>query len=342
VALHTLSGGLSGGVGGAVGAMTVSSSAKTLDELQAQTAQALVDAGMSTQSAKLLSSVASSSVAIASGAVVGGATGGTTSSMVSGATTAYTTDANNRKLHPDERQKLSALKLGKSKEEQTKLDAASCYLVHCEAQYALGTPQYIQAKALYDQGAKLTSEQNLLKDTGMFTYTTKDNLSNGKFIIITTTSLSDQTKDGNERAQQTQSILLVRQRQTSVADGAAFVSKTAGQWSAASTSYGAYLNASPTAQSKAAAAVMYGQALLATEIGFGASIVEQTLRPNVGKGVTDLVVDIGADRINKYFPIGTSFTNEVSEKMKNSDSTTLMQDRLNSINNNLFGIGVKK
>jgi hypothetical protein len=212
--------------------------------------------------------------------------------------------------------------------------------VHCEAQYALGTPQYIQAKALYDQGAKLTSEQNLLKDTGMFTYTTKDNLSNGKFI--TTTSLSDQTKDTNERAQQTQSILLVRQRQTSVADGAAFVSKTAGQWSAASTSYGAYLNASPTAQSKAAAAVMYGQALLATEIGFGASIVEQTLRPNVGKGVTDLVVDIGAKAFNDRYPIYNIITNEVSEKMKNSDSTTLMQDRLNSINNNLFGIGVKK
>lgn len=172
VALHTLSGGLSGGVGGAVSNAVVSSNTDILNTMQSKTAQALVESGMSSDSANAIAKAISSTTATAMGAAAGTLAGGTTTSAIIGATTAFTTDMNNRQLHPDEKQKLSSLKLGKSKEEQQKLDAASCYLTHCEAQYAIGSPQYTQAKSLYDQGANLTNEQTLLKGTGVFVYTT--------------------------------------------------------------------------------------------------------------------------------------------------------------------------
>ena len=118
--------------------------------------------------------------------------------------------------------------------------------------------------------------------------------------------------------------------------------KTAGQWSAASTSYATYLNTTPTAQSRAAATMMYGQALVATEIGFGANIVEQMIRPNVGKGVTDLTIDVGSKLVSDKYPLYNVFTNEFAERVKNSDFATTIQNNLNNANNRLFGIGTKK
>jgi filamentous hemagglutinin len=92
-ALHTVVGALSGGVGGAVGAAAVSSSAKLLNDLQAQTITALIERGLSPDAANMLSQGLAEAVSLSVGASLGG---------VNGAATALTTDTNNRQLHPAE------------------------------------------------------------------------------------------------------------------------------------------------------------------------------------------------------------------------------------------------
>lgn len=105
--------------------------------------------------------------------------------------------------------------------------------------------------------------------------------------------------------------------------------KTAGQWSAASTSYATYLNTTPTAQSRAAANMMYGQALVATEIGFGANIVEQMFRPNVGKVVTDLTIDVGSKWVSDKNLVLSYPINEMGEQFKNSNTVQILQQKIN-------------
>ncbi|MGE4399433.1 MAG: hypothetical protein AB7D29_07920 [Campylobacterales bacterium] len=209
------------------------------------------------------------------------------------------------------------------------LTAAACYLTHCEAEYAIGSADYKRELAKTKLGATLTAEQNLLKATGLFTYSTVDIINPDGFIVKG--NKSDKSSDADARKQKTQGIIYTQQKQTAVADAAAFISKTAGQYSAASTTYATYLNSSPTAQSKTAAGIMYGQALLATEIGFGASMVEQAFRPNVGKGYTDGVVDMVAYPVSKLFPASSVVINEAQERFKNSNTATSWQNEINSL-----------
>jgi filamentous hemagglutinin len=100
VALHTVSGALAGGVGGAIGSATVASSAPILESFQNSTTQALIDAGMSSDSAATIASGLTSITATGMGALAGSATG--EAGTLNGAATAYTTDANNRQLHNQE------------------------------------------------------------------------------------------------------------------------------------------------------------------------------------------------------------------------------------------------
>jgi hypothetical protein len=101
VGLHTIAGGLVGDIGGALGAATVASSAPLLESFQNSTTQALIDAGMSADSAASVASGLASITAAGMGALAGSTMG--EAGMLNGAATAYTTDANNRQLHDQEK-----------------------------------------------------------------------------------------------------------------------------------------------------------------------------------------------------------------------------------------------
>jgi filamentous hemagglutinin len=100
VALHTVSGALTGGLGGAAGAAAAAGSAKLLDDLQVMTVAALVDQGMSPESAKALAQVLAEATSLGIGAAVGGTPGAASSLSV---------DTNNRQLHDDEKKKAAML-----------------------------------------------------------------------------------------------------------------------------------------------------------------------------------------------------------------------------------------
>ena len=112
---------------------------------------------------KLLSNIASG----LAGAVVGGAVGGAGGAL-SGANGALGADLYNRQLHQSEADKLKRLQKDKSPEEQHRLAAAECALVHC----ADGVPDSDAAKAgllkLQNEGQAYTKEQDDLKRAGAF------------------------------------------------------------------------------------------------------------------------------------------------------------------------------
>ena len=101
--------------------------------------------------------------------MAGAAVGGT-----GGAAAAFNADANNRQLHPNEKERLRQLANGDVLKEQ-KLSAAACYLLHCSAEYPAGSEAQIGLQALERVGASLSQEIALLKQQAdargqMFTY----------------------------------------------------------------------------------------------------------------------------------------------------------------------------
>ena len=161
VALHTLSGALSGGVGGALGAMSVSSAAKSLNEIAGDRVTHVAGAGYERS---------------------GGQRGGLRACPrrgawyryprrgTSGAATALAVDTNNRQFHRAETQKLAVLKSGKSEAEEHRLDAAACAFVKCSDGVPTNDPQYAKLQALQKKGKAYTAELQLLKNTGEFIY----------------------------------------------------------------------------------------------------------------------------------------------------------------------------
>ena len=146
VALHTVSGALAGGVGGAIGSATVASSAPILESFQNSTTQALIDAGMSSDSAATIASGLTSITATGMGALAGSTTG--EAGTLNGAATAYTTDANNRQLHDQEKRwiknhaKEYAQKTGLTPEQaETLLTKAAMYYVDHASSDALTQKQ---------------------------------------------------------------------------------------------------------------------------------------------------------------------------------------------------------
>jgi hypothetical protein len=109
------------------------------------------------------------------GAVVGGLVAGATAAGASGAngdallaaarggSVASTVDLNNRQLHELEKARIHSLAKNDSKLE-TRLLIASCALIKCSAEFALGSQEYVEMKALEDLGSSDTfkAERNLL------------------------------------------------------------------------------------------------------------------------------------------------------------------------------------
>lgn len=108
IALHTAAGALSGGIGGAAGAAASASAANLMNDFQDGVQQSLQNAGLSEGAAKTIAQGVASLTIAGVGAAVGGA---------QGAATAFTVDANNRQLHPNERSLIEKLAKDKAKQE---------------------------------------------------------------------------------------------------------------------------------------------------------------------------------------------------------------------------------
>lgn len=100
IALHTAAGALGGGLSGAAGAAASASTANLMNALQDNIQQSLQTAGLSEGAAKVLAQGVATLTAAGVGAAIGGA---------QGAATAATVDANNRALHPTDKQLASKL-----------------------------------------------------------------------------------------------------------------------------------------------------------------------------------------------------------------------------------------
>ena len=103
-------------------------------------------------------------------AIAVAATGGDAQLMTIGGMTAVNAVANNRQLHQSEAQKLAALKVGKSAEEQRRLDAAACALVNCANGIPESDPNYSKLQKLQSDGQVYKNEQKALLATGEFIY----------------------------------------------------------------------------------------------------------------------------------------------------------------------------
>ncbi|SDI70645.1 filamentous hemagglutinin [Paraburkholderia steynii] len=166
VAMHIVAGAVLGGLGGgsfgsalggAVGAGVSAALAPALNELSSSIANA--DLTGSATADRMLGQIVSNAVAGAAGAAVGGN---------AGAFTASNADMYNRQLHPTETQKLKQLQQGQSPDEQYRLAAAECALVHCADGVPASDPNKVILQQMQDAGQKLTNEQNLLKNAGAF------------------------------------------------------------------------------------------------------------------------------------------------------------------------------
>ncbi|PUA18087.1 hypothetical protein C7W93_19880 [Glaciimonas sp. PCH181] len=114
------------------------------------------------------------------------------------------------------------------------------------------------------------------------------------------------------------------------ADLAGNISSQAGRFAAAATAYGAYLASQPNAAGQAAAGIQLGMAGTATVVGFGASAVEQLLRPNTGQYLYENTFDLGVGKITIKFPIASPVLIVGGEVIKNSGYSPDIKNWLNS------------
>ena len=167
IAMHTALGAL--GTGTIEGALTtggVASVAPIINQFEDNVMNALIEKGMSSDTAKLVANGVSTLTLTG----VGASTGLSTGSVV----TAINVDSNNRQLHVDEAKLLKKLTDGKTKAEQDRLRAAACALVECSAGVPTSDPNYQSLKAFEEQGKSYTTEIAALKSTGLFNYSTWD------------------------------------------------------------------------------------------------------------------------------------------------------------------------
>ncbi|KVE28737.1 cell surface protein [Burkholderia singularis] len=107
-------------------------------------------------------------VATAGGAAAGALAGGGSSGALAGAGSASNNELYNRQLHQSEADKLKQLQKGQSPEQQYRLAAAECALVHCADNIPDNDPNKAALQKIQNDGAQYTYEQNVLKKAGAF------------------------------------------------------------------------------------------------------------------------------------------------------------------------------
>ncbi len=88
---------------------------------------------------------------------------------------------------------------------------------------------------------------------------------------------------------------------------------------------------SPTPAGQAAAITQFGLAVTATAVGFGAQGVEQVLRPNAGKSVSEGAVDIFVQGVSGKLPGLAPVITEVGEALKGGSIVKKGSDTINDI-----------
>jgi filamentous hemagglutinin len=141
IALHTGMGLLAGGLPGAAGAATTAA-------LMPAIGKAITDMNVPEPVKQALGAVAAATI----GAAVGG---------IAGAATGVNIDLNNRQLHPTETQRIKQLAAGDPQQE-ARLTAAACALVHCANGVPKDDANYAFLKALQTTGETMTAEKTLL------------------------------------------------------------------------------------------------------------------------------------------------------------------------------------
>ena len=160
IAMHTALG--TGSLEGALTTGGVATAAPLINQFEDNVTNALIEKGMSSETAKLVANGVSTLTLTG----VGASTGLSTGSIG----TAINVDSNNRQLHVDEAKILKQLKEGKTKAEQDRLNAAACALVQCSSGVPTSDPNYVKLKAFEEQGKSYTKEMTALKSTGLFEY----------------------------------------------------------------------------------------------------------------------------------------------------------------------------
>ncbi|KVU84298.1 cell surface protein [Burkholderia ubonensis] len=156
---------LSGGnIGGAV------AGSLTGDMLQSL-AQPIIDQAVSqlpldAQSAarKALNEVVATAGGVAGGALAGGGASG----ALAGAGAAADNELYNRQLHESEAERLKQLQKNQSPQEQYRLAAAECALVHCADNIPDSDPSKGILQKMQNDGAQFTYEKDVLKKAGAF------------------------------------------------------------------------------------------------------------------------------------------------------------------------------
>src|SRR5450830_972623 len=124
---------------------------------------------------------------------------------------------------------------------------------------------------------------------------------------------------------------MLANRQNNAADFAGWMATQSGRFSSAATAYGAYLASQPNAVSQAGAAIQFGMAGTATTVGFGASALEQLLRPNVGQTVIGSAA-AGVSQVTDKLPGGpllSPITNEFLNQLQDTQSAKEIQNWFN-------------
>jgi filamentous hemagglutinin len=138
-----------------------------LSELQEHVTQVLKDAGAGDGLAKLAGQLIAQGTAAGIGAA---ASGGNTA----GAAMGLNVDANNRQLHPSEKQRIKELAKG-DKELEEKLTRAACYEVKCWAEYPEGSSEWQRKFVGIGESIALANEllviKNEQKTNKLFVYT---------------------------------------------------------------------------------------------------------------------------------------------------------------------------
>ncbi|VWB41009.1 hemagglutinin repeat-containing protein [Burkholderia lata] len=107
-------------------------------------------------------------VATAGGAAGGALAGGGSSGTLAGAGAAANNELYNRQLHESEAQKLQQLQKNQSPQEQYRLAAAECALVHCADNIPDSDPNKAVLQKMQNDGVQFTYEQGVLKKAGAF------------------------------------------------------------------------------------------------------------------------------------------------------------------------------
>ncbi|WP_460902163.1 hemagglutinin repeat-containing protein, partial [Paraburkholderia jirisanensis] len=154
--------GLAGGnaLGGAAGAAIASLAAGKLNDVSSAIAGSHPTASSDLNEA--LGNIVANAIATNAGGAIAGNAG-----SVSG----YNVDRFNRQFHPDEKKAIKILANGDADKEH-RLEAAGCALVHCAAEYTLGTADYAKYSALETEGRSFTAEQAQLNSYNGTSFTT--------------------------------------------------------------------------------------------------------------------------------------------------------------------------